>query len=89
MWLGVEMTEQDTRDKVITALTEISNIKSDISELKESNALALENQQTMMVKIDGLTKDRNLAVWVVGTVIGLIGTAVNWVVGHFTLTPSK
>lgn len=83
------MTEQDTRDKVITALTEISNIKSDIAELKESNALALENQQTMMVKIDGLTKDRNLAVWVVGTVIGLIGTAVNWVVGHFTLTPSK
>lgn len=83
------MTEQDTRDKVITALTEISNIKSDITELKESNALALENQQTMMVKIDGLTKDRNLAVWVVGTVIGLIGTAVNWVVGHFTLTPSK
>lgn len=89
MWLGDEMTEQDTRDKVITALTEISNIKSDIAELKESNALALENQQTMMVKIDGLTKDRNLAVWVVGTVIGLIGTAVNWVVGHFTLTPSK
>lgn len=83
------MTEQDTRDKVITALTEISNIKTDISELKESNALALENQQTMIVKIDGLTKDRNLAVWVVGTVIGLIGTAVNWVVGHFTLTPSK
>jgi len=83
------MTEQDTRDKVIIALTEISNIKTDISELKESNALALENQQTMMVKIDGLTKDRNLAVWVVGTVIGLIGTAVNWVVGHFTLTPSK
>ena len=83
------MTEQDTRDKVITALTEISNIKSDITELKESNALALENQQTMIVKIDGLTKDRNLAVWVVGTVIGLIGTAVNWVVGHFTLTPSK
>ena len=83
------MTEQDTRDKVITALTEISNIKTDIAELKESNALALENQQTMIVKIDGLTKDRNLAVWVVGTVIGLIGTAVNWVVGHFTLTPSK
>jgi len=83
------MTEQDTRDKVIIALTEISNIKTDISELKESNALALENQQTMIVKIDGLTKDRNLAVWVVGTVIGLIGTAVNWVVGHFTLTPSK
>lgn len=83
------MTEQDTRDKVIIALTEISNIKTDISELKESNALALENQQTMMVKIDGLTKDRNLAVWVVGTVIGLIGTAVNWVVGYFTLTPSK
>lgn len=83
------MTEQDTRDKVIIALTEISNIKTDISELKESNALALENQQTMMVKIDGLTKDRNLAVWVVGTVIGLIGTAVNWVVGHFTLTPNK
>lgn len=89
MWLGDEMTEQDTRDKVITALTEISNIKSDITELKESNALALENQQKMIVKIDGLTKDRNLAVWVVGTVIGLIGTAVNWVVGHFTLTPSK
>ena len=83
------MTEHDTRDKVIIALTEISNIKTDISELKESNALALENQQTMIVKIDGLTKDRNLAVWVVGTVIGLIGTAVNWVVGHFTLTPSK
>ena len=89
MWLGDEMTEQDTRDKVIIALTEISNIKTDISELKESNALALENQQKMIVKIDGLTKDRNLAVWVVGTVIGLIGTAVNLVVGHFTLTPSK
>ena len=29
--VGVEMTEQDTRDKVITALTEISNIKTDIS----------------------------------------------------------
>ena len=87
--MGDEMTEQDTRDKVIIALTEISNIKTDISELKESNALALENQQKMIVKIDGLTKDRNMAVWVVGTVIGLIGAAVNWVVGHFTLTPSK
>lgn len=83
------MTEQDTRDKVITALAEISNIKSDITELKDSNKEALDNQQKMMVKLDGLTKDRNMAVWIVGTIVGLIGTGVNWVLSHMTLSPSK
>ena len=83
------MTEQDTRDKVIRALTEISNIKSDITELKDSNKEALENQQVMMTKLDGLTKDRNMAVWIVGTIVGLIGTGVNWVLSHMTLSPSK
>lgn len=83
------MTEQDTRDKVITALAEISNIKSDISELKDSNKEAIENQQTIMVKLDGLTKDRNMAVWIVGTIVGLIGTAVNWMLSHLTVSPSK
>lgn len=83
------MTEQDTRDKVITALTEISNIKSDITELKDSNKEALDNQRTMMTKLDGLTKDRNMAVWIVGTIVGLIGTGVNWVLSHMTLSPSK
>ena len=83
------MTEQDTRDKVITALTEISNIKSDITELKDSNKEALENQQVMMTKLDGLTKDRNMAVWIVGTIVGLIGTGINWMLSYLTLSPSK
>lgn len=83
------MTEQDTRDKVITALTEISNIKSDINELKEANAAFADNQQLMIRKLDGLTKDRNVAVAIIGALGGAIGAAGTWVMNHWSGTGTR